>query len=88
MNRDIVEKFYRIICHTPFCGEESVSYIAVANEDELHAAAQELCYENGAEWYDEAIEEDYDMTEEEYYTDCGYRFEEIDHETFLKEQYE
>lgn len=85
MDHDVVKKFYRVTCYTPFCGEESVDYIVATNEDELHIAVQELCYENGANWYDEAIEENYYMTKEEYYDNCGYHFEEIDLETFLKE---
>ena len=64
-------KYYKVICHTAFCGEESEFYIKTYSEHELRPQIDECVYENALEWYDEQTLEENDMTEEEYYAECG-----------------
>jgi hypothetical protein len=80
-------KYYKITCYTPFVGEENDYYIATEFEDELLKFAADCVYENGNDWYDEQTLEENDMTEEEYYAECGYRCVEIDDVTFHAEAF-
>ena len=75
-------KYYRIISETPYCGEDRADYFATDNEKELYEYAEECCYNNAIEWYDE---EDCDMNEEEYFAECDYYIEEIDYKTWKEE---
>lgn len=77
-------KYYRITCYTPFVGEENDYYIATDSRKDLERFADECVYDNGNEWYDEQTLEEQDMTEEDYYADCGCHIEEIDEEEFKK----
>ena len=77
-------KYYRITCYTPFVGEENDYYIATDSRKELERFADDCVYDNGNEWYDELTLEEQDMTEEDYYADCGCYIEEIDKEEFEK----
>ena len=78
-------RYYKITCHTPFVGEENDYYIATESRKELEAFIDECIYENGNEWYDEQTLEEQDMTEEEYYADCGVSsIEEISEEEYYE----
>ena len=78
-------RYYKITCHTPFVGEENDYYIATESRKELEAFIDECIYENGNEWYDEQTLEEQDMTEEEYYADCGVSsIEEISEEKYYE----
>lgn len=77
-------KYYRITCYTPFVGEENDYYIATDSRKDLERFADDCVYDNGNEWYDELTLEEQDMTEEDYYADCGCHIEEIDEEEFNK----
>lgn len=70
-------KYYKITCYTPFVGEENDYYIATDIENELRSFADECVYDNGNDWYDEQTLEENDMTEEEYYAECGCHITEI-----------
>ena len=63
-------KYYKIICGTPFVGEENEYYIAANSEKELNKIIDECIYENGLEWCDDDMLEVYDYTEEEYFAEC------------------
>lgn len=76
-----MSKYYRTTSYTPYCGEERYDYIVTDSERELHYFAQTCCEENAYEWYDEEYVED----EEEYFSECGYRIEEIDYQTWKEE---
>ena len=77
-------KYYCVKCYTPFVGEENEFYIATNSRAELERFADECAYDNGNEWYDEQTLEEHDMTEDDYYADCGYFIEEIDKEEYDK----
>lgn len=70
-------KYYRVTVYTPFCGEEADHYIKAESRGKLEEIAAELAYENGLEWCDDQVLEEQDMTEAEYFADCGYGYEEI-----------
>ena len=63
-------KYYKVVCGTPFLGEENDFYIRVFNDEELRREVDECVYECGNEWYDEQTLEENDMDEEEYYAGC------------------
>ena len=75
-------KFYRVTCYTPFIGEENDYYIATDLHDELIAFADDCAYENALEWCDDQTLEENDMTEDDYYAECGYRIREISEEEY------
>ena len=64
-------KYYKIVCHTPFCGEECEYFIKVFHDEELRRMIDECVYETGMEWYDNKLLDTYDYTEDEYYAECG-----------------
>lgn len=79
-------KFYKVTCHTPFVGEESDFYIKCYDERDLRRQVDDCVYDNGSDWYDEQTLEEYDMTEDDYYADCGVTsLEEITKEEYLKQ---
>lgn len=78
-------KYYRITCYTPFCGEENDYYYATDDLKDLEEYADECAYINGNEWYDESALEEQDMTEDDYYAECGCTVEEIDEEEFRRQ---
>lgn len=83
-------KYYRITSYTPFCGEETYDYYQAPEVEDISCVyefAAECCNNNAMEWYDEILEEMYDMSEEDYLDNCGYKVEEIDKETFDEEAY-
>ena len=64
-------KYYKITCGTPFVGEENDYYIATDDKKELDTFIDDCIYENGLEWCDDYELEMHDMTEEEYFAECG-----------------
>ena len=64
-------KYYKIVCRTPFCGEECEYFIKVFHDEELRRVIDECVYETGMEWYDSELLDVYDYTEDEYYAECG-----------------
>lgn len=78
-------KYYKIVCGTPFIGEENDFYIRVFNDEELHREVDECVYETGNEWYDEQTLEENDMDEDEYYAGCYViKIEEITRDEFYE----
>lgn len=78
-------KFYKVTCHTPFVGEESDFYIKSYNEEDLRRQVDDCVFDNGSDWYDTQTLEECDMTEDDYYAECGVTsLEEITKEEYLK----
>jgi hypothetical protein len=75
-------KYYKIIYHTPYCGEENTYYFKTDSSIELAKFIDEYVIKKANEWYDEQAEEDYSEWEK-YYANCGYIWELI-----TKEEYE
>lgn len=86
-----MEKYYRIIAYTPFCGEEFIGYCSIKDGDDerLYEFADLIVAENSDEHIYDHID---DITDEEvceeFYEGCGARFEEIDYDTFMEEAFE
>lgn len=86
-----MEKYYRIIAYTPFCGEESTGYCGIKEGDEsrLHEFADLLIAENAEEHIQDHVD---DITDEEaceeFYEGCGARFQEIDYNVYMEEAFE
>ena len=76
-------KYYHVIVHTPFVGEEADVYISAIDDHNLSCKAYNATNENGMKWYDEEdwLErwgfdkdaDDYDAVCDEYYAQCGWR---------------
>ena len=78
-------KFYRVVCYTPFVGEESDCYIKSYHEGELRRQIDDCVYENASNWYDDQTLKENDMSEDDYYADCGASsVKEISKEEYLK----
>ena len=78
-------KFYKITCHTPFVGEETDYYIKSYDESDLCRQIDDCVYENGNDWYDSETLYENDMSEDDYYAECGVsRYEEITKEEYLR----
>lgn len=75
-------KYYRVTVYTPFCGEEADHYIKAESRGKLEDIAADLAYENGLEWCDDQTLEENDMSEDDYYAECGYRIQEIDEDEY------
>ncbi len=84
-------KYYRVTALTPYVGEETIDYIATESNKELAHFADELCADNAAEWapcFDEYAEEGYESAEaweEDYYSGCYVRIEELTEEEYKEE---
>ena len=77
-------KYYKIVCRTPFCGEECEYFIKVFHDEELRRVIDECVYETGMEWYDNELLDVYDYTEDEYYAECSVKsIDEITEEEYL-----
>lgn len=77
-------KYYRIIAHTPYCGETGYFYIATEFEDELMRFASDCVDENANEWYDDQAAEEYPDWDD-YLVECHCHIEEITLEEFNDE---
>lgn len=78
-------KYYKITCHTPFVGEEADYYLKSYNDSDLRRQIDECVYDNGSDWYDAETLEENDMTEDDYYSECGVRcIEEVTEEEYYK----
>lgn len=78
-------KFYKVTCHTPFVGEESDFYIKCYDENDLRRQIDDCVYDNGNDWYDSETLYENDMSEDDYYAECGVSgFEEITKEEYLR----
>ena len=78
-------KYYKIVCQTPFCGEECEYYIKVVDNGELQKVTDECIYETGMEWYDGELLDIFDYTEDEYFAECGVKsIEEITEEEYCE----
>ena len=64
--------YYKIICGTPFLGEENDFYESGLSIEDLYerGVINECLYETGNEWYDEQTLEENDMDEDDYYAGC------------------
>lgn len=86
-----MEKYYRVIAYTPYCGEEFTGYCAIkdGDEDRLHGFANVLIAENANEHIHDHVE---DLTNEEeceeFYEGCGVRLQEISYDTYMEEAFE
>ena len=74
-------KYYEVICHTPYCGEDACHYLALPDNTEIYdvgwsAEVAGLEAENAYEWYDEVAEDDYGSFEE-YLSCCHSNVREI-----------
>lgn len=84
-------KYYRVTAYTPYCGEETTDYIATESNTELAKFADTLCADNAAEWepgWGDYAEEGYETEEEwqeDYYSGCGTRIEEITEAQYKEE---
>lgn len=77
-------KYYKIVCRTPFCGEECEYFINVIDDGELQKVVDECVYETGMEWYDDELLDVYGYTKDEYYAECGVKsIDEITEEEYL-----
>lgn len=65
-------RYFWFTVYTPFVGEDKDVFIAAEDYEAAKAKAADAAGENGMEWCDEQSLEDYDMTEEDYYEQCGY----------------
>ena len=79
-------KYYEVICHTPYCGEDSYHYLALPDDVSIYDIEWSdevagLEAENAYEWYDEVAEEDYDNFEE-YLANCYSNIREITKEEY------
>ena len=79
-------KYYEVICHTPYCGEDAYHYLALPDSAEIDDIEQGpevagLEAENAYEWYDEAAEDDYGNFEE-YLANCYSDVREITKEEY------
>lgn len=82
-----MDKYYRIIAHTPFCGEERDYYIFTDDEEQLYRFIDEAVYDNAAEWW-EWWDNDCGMDIEEYFEESYATFEEITYEEFKEHERE
>lgn len=76
-------KHYRIITHTPYCGETGYFYLVTDDKDELMHYASWCVSENANEWYDDEAAEEYEW--DDYLADCYCDIEEITLEEYLQE---
>ena len=85
-------KFYLIITHTCYCGEESYYYVKVNADDKvmdidydttLEEYADYLVYENADEWWDDEAELDFDGDFSSYVGEAYFDIEEISEEEYL-----
>lgn len=65
-------KYYKIVCGTPFLGEENDFYESGLSIEDLHerGVINECLYETGSKWYDKQTLEENDMDEDDYYVGC------------------
>ena len=86
-------KFYLIITHTCYCGEESYYYVKVNADSKvidvgwditLEEYAEYLAEENANEWWDDEAELDFDGDFPIYLAEAYSDIEEIDEEEYLK----
>ena len=86
-----MEKYYRVIAYTPFCGEEFIGYCGIkeGDEDRLHEFADLLIAENAEEHILDHVD---DITDEEaydeFYEGCSAIFQEIDYSIYMEEAFE
>ena len=85
-------KFYLIITHTCYCGEESYYYVKVNADGKvmdvgydptLDEYADYLAYENADEWRDDEAELDFDGNFPNYLAEAYSDIEEISEEEYL-----
>ena len=90
-------KYFRLVAYTPYAGEElyDYGYGETIENEHLREKADLLMEECAAEWRDEHSqfwqEDGYDSQEdweEDYYSGCGVRFQEIDYATYTQEMFE
>lgn len=80
-------KYYKIVCGTPFLGEENDFYETGFSIEDLYKRGiiNECLDETGNEWYDEQTLEENDMDEDEYYASCYVvKIEEITQDEFYE----
>ena len=66
-------QYYKIVCCTPFVGEENTYYIKASNHEDLVRQIDDCVYENGMEWLDDEALDFYNMSEDDYFAECGCR---------------
>ena len=85
-------KFYLIITHTCYCGEESYYYVKVNTDGKvmdigwditLEEYADYLAEENANEWWDDEAELDFDGDFPTYVAEAYFDIEEISEEEYL-----
>ena len=57
-------KYYEVVCHTLYCGEQEYSYLEIPDNEDIEddkwcAEVDNLIAENAYEWYDEVAEDEY-----------------------------
>ena len=72
-------KYFKIICYTPFCGEEKTYFEAIKDYTEILYIADDLCGDNANENYYDHVDE---YMEEEFHEECFYEIEEISEEEY------
>ena len=78
-------RYYKIVCCTPFVGEENTYYIKASNHEDLVKQIDDCVYENGMEWLDDETLDFYDTSEDDYFAECGCRdVEEISIDEYLE----
>lgn len=86
-------KFYLIITHTCYCGEESYYYVKVNADGKvmdvgwditLEEYAEYLAEENANEWWDDEAELDFDGDFPIYLVEAYSDIEEVSEEEYLK----
>ena len=78
-------KYYRIVAHSPYCGECNYYYFATESEEELMKYACECVEDNAHEWYaGEGADENYPEWDD-YIDDCYCVIDEIDEDVYKEE---
>ena len=86
-------RFYLIITHTCYCGEESYCYVKVnadgkvmdiSYDTTLEEYADYLAEENANEWWDNEAELDFDGDFPTYVAEAYFDIEKISEEEYLK----
>lgn len=84
--------YYRITAYTPYCGEEISIAVSASSDDELRKLGDELVEDCAGEFIYEHIsdwkEDGYDTreeAEEDFYSGCCFKVEEITEEAYLLE---
>lgn len=89
-----MDRYFRIIAYTPYCGEEFTGHCAYSEKDpegeeRMKAFADLLIAENAEEHIRDHIADLLDEEAyEEFYEGCGARFQEIDYQTYMEEAFE